>query len=130
MGKGCAAAASEGMESYASVFVEYMNYFNFEQVDMVNPEEKIDYTAYLVNLEKTLSNYLGSSIDVNGKGGSRNATKNLPRVAQNSARGGEAAQDKQYKKLRLTITSVNSQVLEMQQRILPPHLRRPEWNNS
>ena len=57
-----------------------MNLFNFEQVDMVNPDEKIDYTAYIVNLEKTLSNYLGHNININDRGGA-NAGRNLPRVA-------------------------------------------------
>lgn len=51
-------------------------------------------------------------------------------MAQHQGRGGDHVPEKAYKKLRLTITSVNSHVLEMQQRLLPMHMRRPEWNNS
>lgn len=36
-------------------------------MDMVNPEEKVEYVAYLTHLEKTLSQYLGKEIDVNGR---------------------------------------------------------------
>lgn len=120
------AGAKDPAETYASVFIEYMNLFNFEQMDMVNPDDKVEYVAYLNNLEKTLSQYTGTDIDLQG----RAQNKNLPRVAQHQGRGGEHAPDKAYKKLRLTVTSVNSQVLEMQQRLLPMHMRRPDWNNS
>ena len=76
-----ASSIPHSIESFESIFVEYMNQFNFEQVDMVNPDEKIDYTAYLVNLEKTLSNYLGQNIDINDRAGGATAARNLPRVA-------------------------------------------------
>ena len=36
------ATTSGSIESFESIFVDYMNLFNFEQVDMVNPDEKID----------------------------------------------------------------------------------------
>lgn len=72
------ALEAQTAETYESVFVEYMNKFNFEQMDMVNPEERVEYTAYLNNLEKTMTNYLGANIDING----RTTDKALPRVAQ------------------------------------------------
>lgn len=93
---------------------------------MVNPEEKVEYAVYLNNLERSLSQHLGFEVDVSA----RAPNKALPRVAQNQGKGGDQAPEWTYKKLKLTITSVNSQALEMQQRLLPVHLRRPEWNNS
>lgn len=97
-----------GPESYASVFSEYMNVYNFGQMDMVNPEEKVEYVAYLSHLEKTLSSYLGTEIDVNGNQSS-NKANTLPRVAQNNqGKGADSTPERSYKKLRLVITSVDN----------------------
>ena len=48
-------AGAGNPETYAYIFIEYKNLFGFEQMDMVNPDEKVEYVAYLHNLEKTLS---------------------------------------------------------------------------
>tara|TARA_B110000285_G_C14988709_1_gene545182 strand:+ start:186 stop:365 length:180 start_codon:yes stop_codon:yes gene_type:complete len=41
--------------SYADVFIDGMNFYEFDQADFINPDEQIDYMAYLKNIEKTLS---------------------------------------------------------------------------
>jgi len=43
-----------------------MNFFEFDQEDFVNPDERVEYALYLKSVEKTLSNTLGYKIDVNG----------------------------------------------------------------
>ena len=78
---------------------------------MVNPEDKCDYVAYLQNLEKTVSQYLGSEIDIYSRGPPANM-RGIPKGNQNQ-KPAEPSGDKQFKKLRLIITSVNNQVLEM-----------------
>ena len=43
-----------------------MNLYDFDQEDFVNPDERVEYSLYLKNVEKTLSNKLGYQIDING----------------------------------------------------------------
>ena len=35
-----------------------MNFYEFDQPDFINPDERIEYMAYLKNIEKTLSEKL------------------------------------------------------------------------
>jgi len=107
-------------ETYASVFIDYMNRFNFEQEDMINPDDKVEYTAYLKNVEKTLSKYLDTELDINNppvrsfEGGNRGGLNldRAPKMTQNGLY--QQNSERTYKKLKFTITSVHSQVLEMQ----------------
>ena len=42
-------------ESYADVFIEFMNLFEFDQKDMINQDDRVEYVAYLKNMEKSLA---------------------------------------------------------------------------
>lgn len=78
-------------ETYTSVFIDYMNRFSFEQEDMINPDDKVEYTAYLKNVEKTLSKYLDTELDINNPpvrsfdGGNRGGISldRAPKMTQN-----------------------------------------------
>ena len=82
-------------ESYADVFIEFMNIFQFDQKDMINQDDRVEYVAYLKNMEKTLAKKSNKEINIFGK--NKNDQKEC-----------------QYKKLRFTITSVHSTALEQQ----------------
>ena len=43
-----------------------MNHYEFDQQDMINPDEKVEYTLYLKNVERTISEKLETSINVFG----------------------------------------------------------------
>ena len=45
------------VESLRDIFVSYMNFFNFDQKDMINAEDRIEYTAYAQNLIKSMKTY-------------------------------------------------------------------------
>jgi hypothetical protein len=43
-----------------------MNFYEFDQEDMINPDEKVDYTLYLKNVERTISEKLETPINIFG----------------------------------------------------------------
>ena len=43
-----------------------MNFFEFDQEDFVNPDERVEYAVYIKNAEKTVSKALGYGVDLNG----------------------------------------------------------------
>ena len=55
-------------ESYADVFIEYMNVFDFDQKDMINQDDRVEYVAYLKNIEKSLGKKTDKEINIFGKG--------------------------------------------------------------
>lgn len=54
-------------ESYADVFIEFMNIFEFDQKDMINQDDRVEYVAYLKNMEKTLAKKSNKEINIFGK---------------------------------------------------------------
>ena len=54
-------------ETYADVFIEYMNVFEFDQKDMINQDDRVEYVAYLKNMEKSLSQKTDKEINIFGK---------------------------------------------------------------
>lgn len=53
-------------ETYADVFIEYMNFYDFDQEDMINPDDKVEYHLYLKNVERTISEKLEFEINIFG----------------------------------------------------------------
>lgn len=53
-------------ETFADIFIEWMNHYEFDQEDMINPDEKVDYTLYLKHVERTISEKLETSINIFG----------------------------------------------------------------
>ena len=54
-------------ESYADVFIEYMNLFEFDQKDMINQDDRVEYVAYLKNMEQSLAKKTNKEINLFGK---------------------------------------------------------------
>lgn len=54
-------------ESYADVFIEFMNLFEFDQKDMINQDDRVEYVAYLKNMEKSLAEKTNKEINIYGK---------------------------------------------------------------
>jgi len=71
-----------------------MKLFTFDERDMLNPDERVEYTTYLKNVEKTISKKLNKQVNVYG--GSKLQLKTQPQP--------------QYKKLKLTLLSIHSSI--------------------
>jgi hypothetical protein len=44
-----------------------MNFYEFDQQDFINPDEKIEFMAYLKNIENSLSEKLEHRINILGR---------------------------------------------------------------
>ena len=44
-------------ETIKDIFINTMNFFNFNQKDMINSEDKIEYAAYVPNLMNSVKEY-------------------------------------------------------------------------
>ena len=53
-------------ETFADIFIHWMNHYEFDQQDMINPDDKVDYTLYLKNVERTISEKLEAAINIFG----------------------------------------------------------------